>query len=182
MKYSSSSATFETLPLSLFTETVFGEPAADFDAMLRSPRPTDPFWQTQEGGADAHGVTRDLPFPALFTTAFYDIYTGGVLDMWEAMSPETRARCALVISPYDHGDAYREDTGILFPLGRRTEKFGTDYEIAWLDHIRKGEPARFETGRITYYNLFENEWHTEDTLSGNAAVTLPLGTGAVTYT
>ncbi len=177
-----SPAAFDTLPLSRFTETVFGESAADFDEMLRSPRPSDPFWQTQAGGADAHGATKDLPFPVLFTTAFYDIYTGGVLDMWEAMTPETRARCALVISPYDHGDAYHEENGIHFPLGRRGEKFGTDYEIAWLDHIRKGEPARFDTGRITYYNLFENEWHTEDMLTANAAVTIPLGTETVTYT
>ena len=177
-----SPATFETLPLSLFTETVFGEPAEDFDEMLRSPRPTDPFWQTHAGGADARNATKDLPFPALFTTGFYDIYTGGVLAMWQAMSPKTRSRCALLISPYDHGDTYHEESGILFPLGRRTEKFGTDYELAWFDHIRKGEPARFEKGRITYYNLFENEWHTTEALTATDTLSIPLGDESVSYT
>ena len=175
-------AAFDTLPLSRFTETVFGEPAADFDEMLRSPRPTDPFWQTQAGGADAHGATDDLPFPALFTTGFYDIYTGGIFAMWERMSEASRARCALVVSPYDHGDAYHEESGICFPLGRRVERFDPLYGILWCDAIRTGGKPPFAPGKVTYYNLFENEWHENGFWEGSTPLTLPLGEGSVTYT
>ena len=37
---------FEMLPLSAFTKTIFDESVADFDEMLRSPKPTDAFWKT----------------------------------------------------------------------------------------------------------------------------------------
>ena len=176
------SGSFETLPLSSFTETVFGEPSADFDEMLRSPNPTDPFWSTHNGGADAKGATNNLPFPALFTTGFYDIYTGGIFDMWNRMSPKSRSRCALVVSPYDHGDSLNEETGIPFPNGKRKEQFGADYEIAWFDSIRGKGRSPFETGKVTYYSLFENRWHTDLFGSSGTSLSLPLGDGAVTYT
>ena len=182
MKKHYTSGSFETLPLSDFTKAVFSEPSADFDEMLRSPKPTDPFWSTHNGGTDARGATDNIGFPALFTTGFYDIYTGGIFDMWKKMSAESRENCALVVSPYDHGDSFNEATGIAFPNGKRTEQFGADYEIKWFEHIRKNGKSPFEKGKITYYNLFENHWHTDDFKAPEAIVSLPLGNETVTYT
>ena len=173
---------FETLPLSNFTKAVFGEPSADFDEMLRSPKPTDVFWQTHTGGADARCATDDVKFPILFTTGFYDIYTGGIFDMWNKMRAENRENCALVVSPYDHGDGFNEATGIAFPHGKRKEQFGADYEIKWFEHIRKNTKTPFEKGKITYYNLFENLWHTDDFKTSETIVSLPLGNETITYT
>ncbi len=173
---------FETLPLRLFTKTVFGESVADFDEMLRSPFPTDPFWSTHEGGADARGATDNVPFPMLLTTGFYDLYTGGIFDMWHSMSADTRSNSALVVSPYDHGDTYSEDAGIAFPNGKRKEQFGDAYQIDWFDHIRKGTTSPFEKGKVTYYCLFKNTWHTDGFEAPEKSVSLTLGTEAVTYT
>ena len=173
---------FETLPLSAFTKTVFGESVPDFDEMLRSPHPTDAFWNTHAGGADARGATDRIRFPALFTTGFYDIYTGGIFDMWNQMSAESRKRSALVVSPYDHGDRCDEATGIAFPRGKRSERFGADYEREWFEHIRKNTEAPFEKGKVTYYNLFENRWNTDDFKPSGATASLPLGCEEITYT
>ena len=150
--------------------------------MLRSPRPEDPFWQTRNGGSDARGATDDLSFPVLFTTGFYDIYTGGIFDMWNKMTKESRERSALVVSPYDHEDRSNEVSSILFPKGKRIEKFGEDYEIAWFEYIRKNNDPPFEVGRVTYYNLFENRWHTDDFKTEGDSITLSLGEETVSYT
>lgn len=173
---------FELLPLSDFTKTVFDEPVADFDEMLRAPRPTDPFWQTHNGGADARGATDALAFPVLFTTAFHDLYTGGIFDMWHRMSEATRSHCALVVSPYDHGDGYNEAVTMAYPKGKRSEQFGADYEIEWFNSIRdKNVGCPFEKGKVTYYRLFENRWDVGDFSEQNVTKTLPLGDGTVTY-
>lgn len=182
MKKHYTSGSFETLPLSDFTKTVFGEQSADFDEMLRSPKPTDPFWNTHNGGKDARGATDNVKFPILFTTGFYDIYTGGIFDMWKKMSPESRENCVLVVSPYDHGDKGNEQTGFVFRAGRRGEKFGADYEKDWFDHIRGKSESPFEKGKVTYYNLFENKWHTDNFDMPNSFISLPLGNEMVTYT
>ena len=173
---------FETLPLSAFTETVFDESVADFDEMLRSPKPTDAFWKTHNGGADARGATDNVKFPVLFTTGFYDIYTGGIFDMWNKMNPECRQNCALVVSPYDHGDNANEKTGFVFPNGKRTEKFGAYYEIDWFDHIRQNAESPFEKGKVTYYRLFENTWRTDDFCTEKEECLFTLGDKTVGYT
>lgn len=176
------SGSFETLPLSDFTKTVFGENVEDFDEMLRSPRPTDPFWSTHNGGADARGATDNVRFPILFTTGFYDIYTGGVFDMWKKMSPSSRKDSALVVSPYDHGDTYSEATSMGFPTGRITEKFGPDYEIEWLDHIRdEKKRCPFEKGKVTYYRQFENKWCSDDFSAPENTLALKLGANDISY-
>lgn len=77
--------------------------------------------------------SRDASFPILLTTGFYDIYTGGIFDMWRAMTAETRARCALVVSPYDHPDRVDGAHSVVFPSGQRKAQFGAQYEIDWFD-------------------------------------------------
>ena len=49
---------FNMLPLSDFSRTVFGEPSADLDETLRHPKADDPFWQTRFGGGEAHDAVR----------------------------------------------------------------------------------------------------------------------------
>lgn len=181
MKKYYAAAAFDTLPLTAFTETVFGEPVPDFDDMLRSPDPGDPFWQTHAGGTDARGATEHARIPILLTTGFYDIYTGGIFDMWNRMDEETRSQSALVVSPYSHGDS-PNDSPIRFPAGTRFEGFGSDYEIRWFDHIRGKRPeSPFAPGKVTYYSLFENTWKTDD-FSHTEEVRIPIGSGTHTYT
>lgn len=151
---------FNILPLSKFSETVFGEKAEDFDEMIKHPDKNDAFWNTRWGGNDARDALESAKFPILFTTGFYDIYTGGIFDMWNKLDAELRDKSALVVSPYDHPDRAQE---ITFPNGRRVEQFGEDYEIEWFNYIRRTKvESPFKQGKVTYYNLFENKWKTDD--------------------
>ena len=173
---------FDMLPMRDFTKTVFGEPAEDFDAMLKAPDPADDFWNTRLGGNDARAAVTDAKIPILLTTGFYDLYTGGIFAMWNSMQKETREKSALVVSPYDHGDQFDAENSIAFPLGARMEQFGKNYEIDWFDYIRgirKASP--FATGKVTYYRLFENKWKTDEFLPSGKTMTIPLGDSAVSY-
>ena len=173
---------FETLPLSAFTRTVFGESVSDFDEMLRSPNRDDPFWSTHAGGAYARDAFKSIKIPVLITTSQYDIYTGGMFDLWRGIDDEARKSCALLVSAYDHSDKHDPVNSITFPKGKRTDGFGEYYEIDWFDHIRLGTPLTFEKGRVTYYELFENVWKCDDFEDTEDEISFVLGKKAVTYT
>ena len=182
MKKNYTDKAFDILPLKDFTKTVFGEPAEDFDQMLKAPNPNNPFWNTRFGGNDARGATENVKFPILITTGFYDIYTGGVFDMWKNMSAESRKKSAFVVSAYDHSDGCDPENSIVFPKGNRFENFGDMYEIDWFDYVRGvSETPPFETGKITYYNLFKNKWESDETLKSEESMKIALGDGEVTY-
>ncbi len=182
MKKNYTIGSFDMLPMKDFTKTVFGESAEEFDEMLKAPNPDHEFWNTRFGGNDARNATNNVKFPVLFTTGFYDIYTGGIFDMWNQMSENSRNMSALVVSPYDHGDNYDSENGIMFPNGKRVEQFGEFYEIEWFDYIR-GKNARspFATGKITYYNLFKNEWETDRFVVSSDTTKIKLGNSEVSY-
>ncbi len=173
---------FDILPMKDFTKTVFGEVSYDFDEVLKAPNPDNKFWNTEFGGINAKNATKNVKFPILLTTAFYDIYTGGVFDMWKNMSEITREMSALVVSAYDHSDRCNPDESIVFPNGKRTENFGNFYEIVWFNFVRgKAEKPPFETGMITYYNLFKNCWETDNFLSSADTMRIDLGDDEITY-
>lgn len=173
--------TFETLPLSDFSKTVFGENADDFDLMLKAPDRDNYFWNTRYGGSDARNAVKDAHFPILFTTGFFDIYTGGIFDMWNGMNEENRKKSALIVSPYDHGDFCDAENSMIFPNGQKREQFGKNYEIDWFDEIRKNANLPFCRGKVTYYRLFENRWNTDNFETGKKSMELKLGNSAKTY-
>lgn len=119
--------------------------------MIKAPKPDHPFWNTRYGGNDIRNATDNARFPILFTTGFYDIYTGGMFDMWKSMSESTRKMSAFVVSPYDHGDSCKLeefDKTMKFPKGRRIERFGELYEIDWFDYIRGNEKLPLKQERL----------------------------------
>ena len=77
---------YRMLPLCDFSKTVFVERAADFDEILRHPDRNDAFWHTRFGGGEAREALKHAGIPILLVTGFYDIYTGGVFDMWRGMA------------------------------------------------------------------------------------------------
>lgn len=173
---------FNILPLKDLTKTALGESSADFEEMLKAPNPDHEFWNTPLGGSETKGVTENVNFPVLFTTGFYDLYTGGIFDMWKKMSEKSRNMSALLVSPYDHTDTYSVENSIAFPKGKRSEQFGESYEIDWFDFVRgKTRQSPFETGSITYYNLFKNAWETEKNLSSTNTMNIKLGEDEVSY-
>lgn len=182
MKKNYTNKAFDLLPLKDFSQVVFGESVASFDEVLKNPTSESEFWNTALGGVDSKNVTDNLKFPVLYTTGFYDIYTGGIFDMWKNMSEESRNMAALVVSPYNHSDSFDSENSMFFPVGTRIEKFGENYEIKWLNFIRgKAENCPFEQGKITYYRLFDNKWTTEKHVASEKRMEVSLGEDEISY-
>ena len=179
LKKSYTTDSYKMLPLADFSKTVFGEHAADFDEILRHPRRDDPFWNTRYGGGEAHDAIKHANIPILLVTGFYDIYTGGVFDMWKGLDEVTKAKSALAVHPFDHGGT-GENQPINFENGRLKNEFG-DYKISWLDFVRGKCESPFERGKITYYKLFDGQWCCDDFYDANGTRRFKLGEGTATY-
>ncbi|MCI8554365.1 MAG: CocE/NonD family hydrolase [Clostridiales bacterium] len=170
---------YHLLPLTDFSQTVFGESASDFDEILLHPDREDAFWSTRQGGGEAHDAVRQAHLPLLLVTGFYDIYTGGIFDMWNGLDEETRSQSALLVHPYDHSGT-PDDQPVPFAGGSLKEAFG-DYIIRWLEFIRGQDTAPFQTGQVTYYRLFSGRWYTDGFEPPEKQWTFPLGCGERTY-
>ena len=160
--------TFRTLPLSGITESIFHENVPEIEEEFLHPGPDDPFWKTPAGGSDFHDACNRCSFPILLVSSFYDIYTGGIFDMWKSLTPERRKQCAFVVTPFDHdyNPPPRTQPGGLpdFENGRLRDVC-PGLDLLWFDHFRKGTPLAFiEPGKMTYYRLFENRWHCTERL------------------
>ncbi len=171
---------YRMLPLSDFSKTVFGERAADFDEILRHPDRNDVFWHTRYGGGEAKDAIKHAGIPILLVTGFYDIYTGGVFDMWRGLDEKTRALSALAVHPYDHGGTGAGQP-ILFERGSMAEAF-ENYKVRWLDFVRGKGEAPFAQGKVTYYKLFGNKWCCDDFYTANGMRKVGFGEGSVSYT
>ncbi len=172
---------FSELPLKGLSKRVLNDNAEDFEQMLAAPFPTDPFWNTRFGGAEARNATDNATIPILLSTGYNDFYIGGVFKMWNRMSKETKRNCALLVSPYNHGDSYNETNGIAFPNGKRSEQFGNTYPIDWFDNIRVGKALPFKKGVITYYRAFENCWQDSFYEKTTKPLKIPLGEGTASF-
>ena len=172
---------FHTLPLIRFSEAVLGERAADFDEILLHPKRDDPFWQTRYGGGEARDAIKNADIPILLVTGFYDIYTGGVFDMWWGLDEKTREKCALLVHPYDHGNNANGAQPVCFENGATATQFG-EYSVAWLDFVRGKGKSPFAQGKVTYYRLFGNAWCTDSFDTPPAKLQFTLGEGERTYT
>lgn len=159
--------TGRTLPLENIGKTIFGESIPSFDEPLLHPWPEDPYWQTPEGGVHYLHALDKLDIPVLFVTAFYDIYTEGLLKMWRTMPEKLRKKSALVITPYDHGF---EGVGKLFdfPKSHLSQEW-PDFRRNWFDAIRGRDALRFaKPGNVTWYEQFGGVWHTAPALNDGA--------------
>ena len=156
-------------PLSGITKTLFHKTIPEVEEAFLHPDPNDPFWKTPEGGSDYHDACNRCSIPILLVTAFYDIYTEGVFDMWKSLTPERRKQCALLVTPFEH--AYNPPPGSRPPElpdfeNGRVSEVCPDLIYLWFDHFREGTPLSFvELGKTTYFRLFENRWHRTEQLS-----------------
>lgn len=156
---------FRVMPLTRFSENVFGENVPFIQEEFKHPQPNDPFWETEEGGVDFTHALENLNIPVLFITAFYDIYLEGMLKMWESLSAEARAKCAMVITPYDH--SYLGcDTAVLQFENACLKELWPDYCIDWCNSVREKRAPHFAVpGQTTYYSQFEKKWITAESLT-----------------
>ena len=177
---------FADFPLANFTRRLFGHPVEAYDNTLVHPRPDDPFWTSDAPGSGAgyrHALNRST-MPVLLKTAFYDIYTEGICDMWREMPSARRANCALLIDAYDHSGRLKPEmkgTFGEFPGGSREDENVGDLD--WFDAIRAGKAcAGAPANRTRYYALWENAWHEEAALAdGPRRIAFALGKGCRGY-
>jgi len=171
---------YKMRPLIRFSQEVFGETAADFDAILMHPERDDPFWKTTRfGGAETVGALDGADIPILFTTGFYDIYTGGVFEAFRELDPATKAKSALLVHPYAHSGS-RHDQPLTFENGEMTEQFG-DVPRRWFDAVRGKGEYPVQRGQVTYYQLFADRWNTDAFAQPADSRTVTLGEGEHTY-
>lgn len=170
---------YRMLPLCDFSKAVFGERAADFDEILRHPDRNDAFWHTRFGGGEARDAIKHAGIPILLMTGFYDIYTGGVFDMWRGLDEKTRAMSALAVHPYDHAGTGAGQP-VSFENGNIDEAF-QNYKVRWLDFVRGKGDAPFAQGKVTYYKLFADKWCCDDFYTANGMRKVGFGEGEVTY-
>ena len=178
---------FRDFPLEAFSSRYWGRPEPAFDNVLTHPDRDDPFWKSNlpGSGAEARNALLKSTMPVLLKTAFYDIYTEGLCDMWREIPASRRANCALLIDAYDHGGKINEKLkGTLgeFPGGARADENVS--ALDWFDSIRKGVPCPgAECNRTKYYALWENAWHVEPSLvDGPRRISLKLGDDTRSYT
>ena len=179
LKKSYTTESYKMLPLADFSKTVFGECAEDFDEILRHPNQSDAFWSTRFGGGEAHDAIKHANIPILLVTGFYDIYTGGIFDMWKCLDENTKSKSALAVHAFDHGGS-GEKQPVNFENGCLKTEF-RNYQISWIDSIRGKNAPPFEPCKITYYKVFGDRWCCDDFYDASGTRRFQLGEGSVTY-
>ncbi len=170
---------YNMLPLSNFSKTVFGESAEDFDEILKHPNRNDDFWKTRYGGGEAHNAIKHANIPILLVTGFYDIYTGGIFDMWNSLDEQTKSKSALAVHPFDH-DCNGARQPINFENGNINKEFA-GFPIKWFNSIRNKCDSPFKKGKVTYYKLFDNKWYCDDFNAAKEYKKTELGNSKVSY-
>lgn len=165
---------FNTLPFSDFSKTVYGENAPIFDEFATHPDRNDPFWNTHLGGICEKDALKNVKFPVLIESSLYDIFMDGSFDMWQGMSDEAKKRCAFIVSAYNHPDT-PSSSPIIFPNASRNEKLGDEYDVDWCDYVRGKREPNVLPGKVTCYNLFLNKWTTDDFYIADKSLTLSIG-------
>jgi len=157
--------TFRTMPMAGMTRTALGEFLSYIEESFLHPDPADPYWNTREGGSDYRDACNRCSVPIMLATSWYDIYTGGVFDMWRKLRPDRRKRCALVVTPFSHG--YDPAPEKVPPEMREFLPDGSLRSVApnlrykWFDHFRLGTPLDFaQLGMTTYYRMWDKRWIT----------------------
>lgn len=109
------------------------------------PRPDDDWWRTAElAGARQRRALLDSKISVMMVTGFYDIYTGGIFDMWRELPLSRRANCALVVDDGEHG-------------GRRKD---IDSALDWFDWCRgKGALKLVRPGETVWLEDGTETWH-----------------------
>lgn len=170
---------YNMLPLSDFSKTVLGESAEDFDEILKHPDKNDDFWKTRYGGGEAHNAIKHANIPILLVTGFYDIYTGGVFDMWNSLDENTKAKSAFAVHPFDHGC-----NGVGQPINFENGNINNEFEnfsVKWFNSVRGISKSPFTKGKVTYYKLFDNKWCCDDFNTAEQYKRIGLGKGLISY-
>ena len=148
---------FLTKPFKNYPLAVFGEESTEFMDIAQNYKEQDPMWQDKKGMGAYSGSLKHNRTPVLFTTGWYDIFVGGMIKMYNEMDEVAKNSVSLVVTPYDHSLNVASHP---MPLknGMITELVGGNYAFKWFEAIRNKEKLPLETGKVTYYKTFAEEW------------------------
>ena len=153
---------FRTLPLKNITKSVFNEYVPSIENTFIHPDPNDDYWNTKNGGSEYINACSKSTIPILFITSFYDIYTGGIFEMWKNLSLERKKNCALIVTPFEHNynpldESIKEETQDFKDGQLRHIK--PNFIFDWFDSVRENKDFSFvDKGNITYYRLYDHKW------------------------
>ena len=151
--------TRNTRPYTNYTKVVFGEEIKTFDNYILHPNRNDEFYNQPAGDGFIKTVYNDIDFPVLYQTAYYDTFYEPMINMWR--KKDKKDNCAFVVSACGHAEVFPENA-IVFPNGKRVDKYGDLQEIEWFNYILGKNESPVKLGTITYYSLFENVWKEGD--------------------
>ena len=153
---------FRTLPLIDMSSIVFGRKTPVFDEPLLHPDPRDPYWSETEGIASYLKALTDSKIPVLLIASMQDLFTGGMIDMWNSLSDERKKNCAMIVTPFEHSFVDYPGFPVHFP-GANTDELMPDSDLAWFEHIRHHTPMPFaEKGKLKYYTAYDYSWKSAD--------------------
>lgn len=172
---------FRMLPLSDYSKAVFTEDAPDLDGILKNPDRNAPFWSSVHGGQFVRDVLKNSNIPILLTTGFCDIFTQGVIDMWEGLDPETKSKGALLVHPYNHAAC---SEGLPYDFEGISPDGESDLlQFEFINYARGLRETPIPLGKVTYYELFGKDgWQSEGFAEPEANITFTLGEGEHGYT
>ena len=82
--------------------------------------------------------------------------------MWHRLSPERRARCPLLVTPWSHSWNSSPKNSL---ISRKDGAVPANVALEWFEHIRKDTPLTFlPEGGVKWYNQFGTKWETGDDL------------------
>lgn len=169
-----------TFPIAEIMEKALGEKLVPFTERLMHPDKDDEFWiNSPYARTYARNIPKTTKMPILIMTGMYDFYLGGIFEMWRELSPELRAKSALIIHPYGHRIAGKE-TFYDFPDGDVNQHF-SGIVTKWYEYARGNAPAPVETGKVTYYTIFGNGWTTDSFETPKNSITFTIGKGEKSY-
>ena len=170
---------FLTLPMTEYSKVTFGEACPVIDEMFKNPKRDDPFWSTPDGGVHQIEAVKNAKIPILICAGFMDIFCGGGHVMWDSISEENKKQSAMVVHAYHHGGT-SEGQPVHFPAAELGNLMG-DFELRWFEHIRTGADSPAPLGKITYYDLFDNNWYSEGYYDDGKSITYTLGNTEAEY-
>lgn len=141
----------EMLERETFTDWVFAVPfRKGLNPLSVAPNFEDYFLEMQEEGADTawlgigeswepyYEQTADVPM--IHVGGWYDLFAGGTVDNYAALSKLKSSPVRLLMGPWDHGGNDETFTGdVEFGPASAIRDFDTGFHLRWFDHFLKGE-------------------------------------------
>jgi putative CocE/NonD family hydrolase len=153
-----------------------GEELPWFRAWLAADTPDAPFWSRDVVKRGLRAPARTT-IPVLMMAGWADVFIGPQLTTWSELA--TQSDSTLVIGPWNHlGGVATDVKQADVDAGHGHNYLQWPRIIDWFDHHLKGEPLRFEAGKVVSYPINGDGWVTHDSWPPpTAARSWPLGPG-----